>query len=98
MIRQSDYFGPGFTTFNKKPLYLKEMLSDLCVSFLFIQDLFKIFGIRDFLPSDFIIHWLAKYVCSEEDLETYCSDIIFIICGYDKKQLNEASKTSVKLF
>lgn len=51
--------------------------------------MFDIFGVRDFLPSDAIIHWLAKYVCSEKDLETYCSDIIFIICGFDKKQLNE---------
>lgn len=54
-----------------------------------IQDLFEIFGIRDFLPSNFIIRWLAKYVCSDKDLETFCSDIIFIICGFDKKQLNE---------
>ena len=56
-----------------------------------MQILFEIFGVRDFLPSDDIIHWLAKCVCSEKDLETYCSDIIFIICGFDKKQLNEVS-------
>ena len=42
-----------------------------------MQILFEIFGVRDFLPSDDIIHWLAKCVCSEKDLETYCSDIIF---------------------
>ena len=56
-----------------------------------MQILFEIFGVRDFLPSDDIIHLLAKCVCSEKDLETYCSDIIFIICGFDKKQLNEVS-------
>ena len=66
------------------------MHSEWCVScVLYSQGLFKIFGIRDFLPSDFIIHWLAKYVCSLEDLETFCSDIIFVIAGFDKKQLNE---------
>lgn len=54
-----------------------------------IEILFDIFGVRDFLPSDAIIHWLAKHVCSDKDLETFCSDIIFIICGFDKKQLNE---------
>lgn len=54
-----------------------------------IEILFYIFGVRDFLPSDAIIHWLAKHVCSDKDLETFCSDIIFIICGFDKKQLNE---------
>ncbi|XP_068671832.1 gastric triacylglycerol lipase-like [Montipora foliosa] len=55
----------------------------------FAQDIFAIFGVRDFLPSDFIIHWLAKYVCSEKDLESFCSGILFVICGFDKKQLNE---------
>lgn len=54
-----------------------------------IEILFDIFGVRDFLPSDAIIHWLAKHVCSDKDLETFCSDIIFVICGFDKKQLNE---------
>ena len=58
-----------------------------------MQFLFEIFGVRDFLPSDDIIHWLAKCVCSEKDLESYCSDIIFIICGFDKKHLNEVNKT-----
>lgn len=58
-----------------------------------MQILFDIFGVRDFLPSDAIIHWLAKHVCSDKDLETFCSDIIFIICGFDKKQLNEVNNT-----
>ena len=55
--------------------------------------MFAIFGVRDFLPSDSIIHWLAKYVCSEKDLESFCSGILFVICGFDKKQLNEVRKT-----
>ena len=46
---------------------------------------------RDFLPSDFVIRWLADYVCSEEDLDTFCEDIVFVICGFDKKQLNRVS-------
>ncbi|XP_073257563.1 lysosomal acid lipase/cholesteryl ester hydrolase-like isoform X1 [Porites lutea] len=54
-----------------------------------IEILFELLGVRDFLPSDVIIHWLAKHVCSDKELETFCSDIIFIICGFDKKQLNE---------
>ena len=73
----------------------KCFLNILFIYLIFSQDLFKIFGIRDFLPSDFIIRWLAKYVCSDKDLETFCSDIIFIICGFDKKQLNEVSQPSV---
>ncbi|CAH3018896.1 unnamed protein product [Porites evermanni] len=54
-----------------------------------IHEIKFLFGVRDFLPSDAIIRWLAKKVCSDKDLETFCSDIIFIICGFDKKQLNE---------
>ena len=69
-----------------------ENLLNYILSFL-MQFLFEIFGVREFLPSDSIIHWLAKYVCSEKDLETFCSDILFIICGFDKKQLNEVSNT-----
>ena len=32
-------------------------------------------------------------MCSEKDLETFCEDIIFVICGFDKKQLNMVSLT-----
>ena len=55
--------------------------------------MFKLFGVRDFLPSDRIIRWLADFVCSEKDLETFCEDIVFVICGFDKKQLNMVSVT-----
>ena len=72
---------------------LKHEKSSYLYSFFFMQILFDIFGVRDFLPSDAIIHWLAKHVCSDKDLETFCSDIIFIICGFDKKQLNEVNNT-----
>ena len=48
---------------------------------------------RDFLPSDRFIRWLADFVCSEKDLETFCGDIVFVICGFDKKQLNMVSGT-----
>ena len=55
------------------------------------QFLFEVFGVRDFLPSDDIIHWLATYVCKPSDLKELCSNIIFIICGFDKPQLNMVS-------
>lgn len=74
----------------KQPAGIDIFLS--CCVF-FFQDLFKFFGVRDFLPSDRVIRWLADYVCSEKDLETFCEDIIFVICGFDKKQLNMVSLT-----
>jgi len=60
-----------------------------------VRFLFKIFGIHDFLPSNEIIRWLAEFVCRPEDLDTLCSDIIFIIDGFDKKNLN---KTRVPVY
>lgn len=53
-----------------------------------VEFLFDVFGVRDFLPSDDIIHWLATYVCKPTDLKELCSNIIFIVCGFDKPQLN----------
>lgn len=53
-----------------------------------IEDLFAVLGVRDFLPSDDIIRWLATYVCKPTDLEEICSNIIFLICGFDISQLN----------
>ena len=57
--------------------------------------MFKIFGVRDFLPSNSAIKWLAQNVCSKEDLKTLCSNALFIIAGFDKKQLNEVRKDDV---
>ncbi|XP_077999941.1 gastric triacylglycerol lipase-like [Glandiceps talaboti] len=54
-----------------------------------IQLLFKLFGVRDFLPSNAIIDWLAEDVCSEQ-AKIYCENFIFILCGWDAKQLNQS--------
>lgn len=53
-----------------------------------LEFLFKLLGVRDFLPSDFLIHWLADHVCDEHVLDLICSNIVFLIAGYDKTQLN----------
>jgi len=53
-----------------------------------IEVFFKIFGIRDFLPSDDILHWMATYVCEPTDLRVFCSSVIFLISGFDVPQLN----------
>ena len=57
-----------------------------------LQFLFKIFGLHDFLPSNEIMRWLADIVCQPEDLKTICSNIIFIIDGYDKANLNQVNR------
>ena len=53
-----------------------------------LQDFFKIFGVRDFLPSNDILKWMATYVCEPTDLRVFCSSVIFLICGFDVPQLN----------
>lgn len=53
-----------------------------------LEDFFKFFGVRDFLPSNDIIKWMATYLCEPGDTREICSSIIFIICGFDLPQLN----------
>lgn len=54
-----------------------------------IQWLTWVFGVRDFLPSNFITHSLGRYVCEDEIGSLWCTNLLFILCGYDKAQLNE---------
>ncbi|KAJ7333608.1 hypothetical protein OS493_017151 [Desmophyllum pertusum] len=66
----------------KSPLkYLADFLPEL-------EDIFKIFGLRDFLPSNAILRWLATYLCEPDDTRVFCSSVIFIIDGFDVPQLN----------
>ncbi|PIK57460.1 putative gastric triacylglycerol lipase [Apostichopus japonicus] len=53
-----------------------------------IQFLFDLFGVKEFLPSDWFTKWLATDVCSPTS-EIFCSSILFIICGFDVNNLNE---------
>lgn len=53
-----------------------------------IQLLFDVFGVRDFLPNDALIKWLARNVCSREIPVILCENVFFILGGYDEKQMN----------
>lgn len=56
----------------------------------------KAFGENQFLPSDAITKWLAKYVCGLlVTVNPVCDDILFLIAGPDSKQLN---KTRVPVY
>ena len=46
------------------------------------------FGKKDFLPSDFIIKLAARQLCDLDLIDTVCGDVIFIICGFDRSNLN----------
>ena len=47
----------------------------------------KIFGIHEFLPDLEIIKFLGRTVCDSET-RIFCEDILFILCGFDRAQLN----------
>lgn len=71
--------------------YLDGMISPIRLLAPFADDielLFDIFGVRDFLPSDSVIKWLARNVCSKEIPVILCENIMFILGGYDEKQMN----------
>ncbi|XP_004369963.1 gastric triacylglycerol lipase isoform X2 [Trichechus manatus latirostris] len=66
--------------------YIKSLLKELE---LIPSYLFKIiFGDKMFLPHNYFDEFLATAVCSRETLNRVCSNALFIICGFDTKNLN----------
>lgn len=47
-----------------------------------------IFGDKIFFPQNFFDKFLATQVCTRETLNAICSNALFIICGFDSKNLN----------
>merc|ERR1719193_80199 len=52
-----------------------------------IEDFMWIFGVKEFLPSDMVFNWLARGICSW-DTRIFCTDLLFVLSGYDPQQLN----------
>ncbi|CAF1372896.1 unnamed protein product, partial [Adineta steineri] len=49
-----------------------------------------LFGRNEFLPSSYIIKWLGIFACGEIILDhILCQNILFILCGPEKKNMNE---------
>ncbi|XP_004440045.1 PREDICTED: gastric triacylglycerol lipase isoform X1 [Ceratotherium simum simum] len=66
--------------------YTKSLMNKLA---LIPPFLFKIiFGNKMFFPHNFFDEFLATEVCTRETLKLVCSDALFIICGFDNKNLN----------
>lgn len=67
----------------KSPLkYLADVTPEL-------EFIFDIFGVKDFMPQSWIITWLASHMCTQSLLKNICANVVFVICGYDKPQMNE---------
>merc|ERR1719175_135758 len=46
------------------------------------------FGIGEFLPSNLLIDCLASLFCHESITQGLCTNILFILCGFDEAQMN----------
>lgn len=52
----------------------------------------KLLGINEFLPNNKLFDLVGKLVCEESSpFNAVCSNILFLICGYDSQQLNEVN-------
>merc|ERR1719270_3078026 len=45
-------------------------------------------GLGEFLPSNSFIDWIAGFFCDEGILQGVCSNVIFILAGYNEAQVN----------
>lgn len=57
--------------------------------------LFSLFGDGEILPNDAIFHWLGKDVCTKKIPSYLCKNFLFLLCGFDEKEMN---KTRVPVY
>ena len=51
--------------------------------------MFKLFGINDFFPNNWLMKFLADIICATSVTEPACADFIFLLTGPDTSNLNE---------
>ncbi|CAG0892516.1 unnamed protein product [Cyprideis torosa] len=72
---------------------LQNMVSPLRYIAPFADDItwiMNMFGLNEFLPSNEFMTWLAGFACEPGDwLQAICSNVIFLICGYNEPQLDK---------
>ncbi|XP_048240638.1 lysosomal acid lipase/cholesteryl ester hydrolase-like [Haliotis rufescens] len=54
------------------------------------SEIYKLFKHRDFLPHDEILQLLADTVCQDKHTRFLCSNVLFLIAGYDVSNLNQS--------
>uniref|UniRef100_A0A8D0QI60 Gastric triacylglycerol lipase n=1 Tax=Sus scrofa TaxID=9823 RepID=A0A8D0QI60_PIG len=50
-----------------------------------IKDLF---GVKEFLPQSAFLKWLSTHVCAHVILKELCGNIVFVLCGFNERNLN----------
>ncbi|XP_005352219.2 lysosomal acid lipase/cholesteryl ester hydrolase [Microtus ochrogaster] len=47
-----------------------------------------LFGHKQFLPQSAVMKWLSTHVCTHVVIEELCTNVFFLICGFNEKNLN----------
>ena len=53
-----------------------------------IQFLMELMGVGEFLPSNLLMDCLASLFCHETITQGLCTNILFILCGFDEAQVH----------
>lgn len=51
-------------------------------------------GDGEFLPNSQLLDDLAKYVCPDQVIDDICENVIFLICGFNKDNINIVNRIS----
>ena len=63
--------------------------------YIFSQFIFHILGVNEFAPPNWIIRAFEKVACDPTmEQRKLCSNILFLLTGYDQQQENSSPKTS----
>ncbi|VDI70066.1 Hypothetical predicted protein, partial [Mytilus galloprovincialis] len=54
------------------------------------QVYFDVFGDKDFLPSNWFFKLMALTACRDKLTLPICTNVLFLLCGYDYKNLNQS--------
>ena len=52
------------------------------------QWILEFLGVGEFLPSNGFMDWIAGFFCDEGVLQGVCSNVIFVVAGYNEAQVN----------
>ena len=62
------------------------------------QVFLDVVGDGEFFPNSKLIDWLAQVLCPfDKDIEQLCENVLFLICGFDVKNMNLVSSVQLLL-
>jgi len=83
-IRLANFLSPiAYVGHMESPIAWIAGLGDL------VYGILSWFGIGEFLPSNLLMDCLASLFCHEGVTQGLCTNILFVLCGFDSAQLNQ---------